>query len=753
MSYVWQKVANDWNTLTASQKENLFTGTNYIKPTMSQLVGLGAPFKIAAFNGNSSALTTFLEAVPDDKLFVPNSLFGGTFDSIDSISPKVNIYGGDVSLAHFNIDYSDVVTGLNWVQVGTMPINTTITKFGVGSLEFDGTSYIYAPNKREDFNFENKDFSIEMWVYPTDNTVRQSLFSFSSEFHGVAVDMFYNGTNNVNMWYSSNGTSWDIADANTTTSNGKGIDNMITINDWNHIAFTRNGKYIVLYVNGLVSSSIELDPSLNISMYFDDTDLFFIGASYSGGNLFKGYIDEVRIAKGMTHYSSTFTPESSEFSSIVNMPTLKFMLTKDLSNYYTFDESLVTKTSVTTVVDKTVISMDGSDDRIVIPASVLGGEREFTVEVDISTTSISSGSSYYNNPAIFGFYISGNADADFGVQVKNGYLCWFSGLTSGSVDKYGVTNKFIADGNKHNIAVICDGVLFDIYVDGKRVARTTSENISLASHDIYIGYTNAYSAMKIFEVRLWNLARFYKYLGKKIDVTSYGLKAWYLPENLTGTTLYDASNEGNDASVDGSPVTATESITETEVIETSGFVPLTTLSATEVINTGITAETLASISESQWDLFFSGSGGDAGIGIGFAISQDLTLQEAGVDNMTIYVDMKGEWASAHKGVDYEYGYPNNNLLRVQLLTDGDYKINYLSPSGSGGSTPSGSRGGATNWEPNTDYQEGDIILYSGTMYVADNDFTSGAMFSDSNLTSYGGIPLTASQINAIVNSF
>jgi hypothetical protein len=72
----------------------------------------------------------------------------------------------------------------------------------------------------------------------------------------------------------------------------------------------------------------------------------------------------------------------------------------------------------------------------------------------------------------------------------------------------------------------------------------------------------------------------------------------------------------------------------------------------------------------------NGAEGDDGIGLAFAISQSTVDQVASVNDLTLQVDVKGEWKSAHKGEDFEYGYPNNNVLRVHLLTDGDYKINY-----------------------------------------------------------------------------
>lgn len=46
-----------------------------------------------------------------------------------------------------------------------------------------------------------------------------------------------------------------------------------------------------------------------------------------------------------------------------------------------------------------------------------------------------------------------------------------------------------------------------------------------------------------------------------------------------------------------------------------------------------------------------------------------------VDELTVQVDMQGEWGMSIPGTDYTYAY-NNEGLKVSLLTDGSYKINY-----------------------------------------------------------------------------
>ena len=49
MAYSWKVLANDWSTLADTDKEALFIGTNYNKPTVAELQALGGKFKIVAY--------------------------------------------------------------------------------------------------------------------------------------------------------------------------------------------------------------------------------------------------------------------------------------------------------------------------------------------------------------------------------------------------------------------------------------------------------------------------------------------------------------------------------------------------------------------------------------------------------------------------------------------------------------------------------------------------------------------------------
>lgn len=93
--------------------------------------------------------------------------------------------------------------------------------------------------------------------------------------------------------------------------------------------------------------------------------------------------------------------------------------------------------------------------------------------------------------------------------------------------------------------------------------------------------------------------------------------------------------------------------------------------ASDFLADGNTASEINNITQAQWDSF----GADE-IGFGYVLHIENTTDVANVDNLSMSVLAKGSWNKAVYGTDYTYGYPANNTLRVDILADGDYKINY-----------------------------------------------------------------------------
>lgn len=82
---------------------------------------------------------------------------------------------------------------------------------------------------------------------------------------------------------------------------------------------------------------------------------------------------------------------------------------------------------------------------------------------------------------------------------------------------------------------------------------------------------------------------------------------------------------------------------------------------------------IAAVPSSAWGILLKES---EGIGFEYFMSIENISDVCKTDSLTLQVDMKGSWQSALKGTDFNYGYPANDQLKVVLLKDGSYKINY-----------------------------------------------------------------------------
>lgn len=64
------------------------------------------------------------------------------------------------------------------------------------------------------------------------------------------------------------------------------------------------------------------------------------------------------------------------------------------------------------------------------------------------------------------------------------------------------------------------------------------------------------------------------------------------------------------------------------------------------------------------------------IRFGYLLKHNEELDFAKVHALNAQFDMTGVWKASVHGKDFEYEYPDNSTIRVKILRNGDYKINY-----------------------------------------------------------------------------
>jgi hypothetical protein len=179
--------------------------------------------------------------------------------------------------------------------VGNAQISTTQSKWGGGSMYFDGSDYITVPQgggspQNINWEFGGGAFTVEFWVYVT-NAAAQQFFMF----HGWAG----NGGNNYGWRCGINSSGQLEFYANGFRSF---TDLVLSSNTWHHVAVCGTGAGVLnAFLDGVKSSStptytsIVARPTANLVLggFSDNNELI-------AERLFMtGYISDLRILKGV----------------------------------------------------------------------------------------------------------------------------------------------------------------------------------------------------------------------------------------------------------------------------------------------------------------------------------------------------------------------------------------------------------------------------------------------------------------------
>ena len=144
--------------------------------------------------------------------------------------------------------------------------------------------------------------------------------------------------------------------------------------------------------------------------------------------------------------------------------------------------------------------------------------------------------------------------------------------------------------------------------------------------------------------------------------------------SLAGFEGIDKATLTNTLSGAGAGVVAvTTDLTTYKTLSGGAWVDIDISNISAFKSGGITPAVLTAITRAQWDSLTTGK---QGIGFAYLPTVEVAGDVAIIADLSLTVDMKGAWTRATHATDFSYSYPKNNLLRVQLLTSGDYKVNY-----------------------------------------------------------------------------
>lgn len=391
----------------------------------------------------------------------------------------------------------------NVITIGSnVTVDNAVKKFGTGALKFPGTPghYLSIPHS-SDMHLNSADFTWEAWVYRNavvDATYADCLFSSSSNAHGISIGV--NPDGKVSLGVSSSAGAWDIR---------KGMDPgdprgsyVIPLKTWVHIAFVRSGGNYACYVNGILDQSFTGSATAVLSNP-PATSSWYVGKVSDGLNRnWNGYIDDLRITKGLARYQANFAPPDR---TLYDAQTLDVTESYDeLWNYVTFagtmDDFVDAKGvgfgkigspifSSNNAKFGTSLELNGTSAVFTSVVPAPSAKQNFTIELWARNGVISGTTS----PALVS---TRNATSNSGFSLKAllatnqvSMTIYTTNADTGAVVLTGACNW--ADNNWHHIAITKNANDVLMFVDGVLVANVqTTLSVYKSGGYMFIGCQN-----------------------------------------------------------------------------------------------------------------------------------------------------------------------------------------------------------------------------------------------------------------------
>ncbi len=367
-------------------------------------------------------------------------------------------------------------------------------KFNPTAITFDGNGDYLVTAASPDFDLDITDWTIEFWIYPR---------TLGSSPHFLQIGSDRN-TNRTTIAY------WDGAlQVRGRTGATLGALNGLVAGRWQHIAVTKAGNITSAYLDG------QLKGSANIAHASGTANTLAIGMQHLPTNLsadyFDGYIDDVRITKGINRYTSVFVP-----SQIPQLPVLvddqhwrnvSFLLNcegKDLSQSFVDSSRLFKAISTVGNVQHTQSEFirgnsscffDGDGDYLSIGAAndFALGSGDFSIELFVRPDSVSD-----RQGLIFIGDLASNNNR-IQVDVINGFLNLYAQNSIADTWTGRASANPLLINQWNHVAVIRKNNSFKIFVNGfLSVQNTHSEKVT----------TN--NQLKIGSARIGNVPVYFK---------------------------------------------------------------------------------------------------------------------------------------------------------------------------------------------------------------------------------------------------
>lgn len=243
----------------------------------------------------------------------------------------------------FTADIGGGFTGIE-AAGGVTEISTAQVKFGDNSLRCNDATgpteaYWEADAVSADFGFGTGDFTIEFHAYfpaAATNQPFMGIWDFGTDRSwNISMNTNTLGDFRTTFGWSANGTG-SLGGASHLWGSG-------ALDTWYHIAITREGTLIKLWVDGV---NVGANQTIGATSIHTSTTIELILQGHrNDGFTVESFVDNVRITKGVARYTTTFTPPTKPYDGS--------------GGVFATEQFIVGDPTIETVIDGSTVDING----------------------------------------------------------------------------------------------------------------------------------------------------------------------------------------------------------------------------------------------------------------------------------------------------------------------------------------------------------------------------------------------------------
>ena len=389
--------------------------------------------------------------------------------------------------------------------VGNAQVSTAQSQFGGASAFFDGTGDALLIEHQGSMRFGTDDFSIEFWYRPASRAQNYPIiFSNKAGFDAgniVFHDRHVANTTKLTVWIYNFNSGAPIFTTTTSTVNGT----------WYHIALTRSGTSLKLFVNGTqegstYTTSADIDTGAGSALYYL--------SSPTSETEFNGFIDEVRVSNS-ARYTANFTPSTTAFVNDANTLLLIHANGTNGSTFFEDDNGVRAHRGIIANGNAKISTtqsqfggssaqFDGTGDGLTITdlTPFAFGTNDFTMECWIRFTPIPSG---FVNIIDFRDFAGSGANSPV-IYMNSATVAYATGTTARIT-----TSTNLSSNTWYHFAVSRSGSSTRLFVNGTQVGSTFTDTTNYTCNAFTIANAKELGTGIngfIDEIRISNSARY-----------------------------------------------------------------------------------------------------------------------------------------------------------------------------------------------------------------------------------------------------